>query len=173
MESPKRIPRIIHQTWKDENIPSRWLGLQATWKRHHPHWEYRLWNDEDLRELIRVHYPFFLPTYDSYREHIKRVDAARYFIMHKHGGLYVDLDFECFQPMDTLVASGDLVLAPEPAEHQDILVLKNSEFQRLISNAWMASRPGHPFWEHVFRELLVQRNQPDTLDATGPFLLTQ
>ena len=168
-----RIARIIHQTWKDENIPNRWLELQATWKKHHPHWEYRLWVDGDLRELIRVDYPWFLPTYDSYREHIKRVDAARYFIMHKYGGLYADLDFECFQPMDKLVAAGDLVLAPEPAEHKDIQIVKDRGLDQVICNAWMASRPGHPFWDHVFRELIAQRNQRDTLDATGPFLLTR
>jgi mannosyltransferase OCH1-like enzyme len=32
-----------------------------------------------------------------------RADAARGFILHKHGGLYVDLDVEALKPMDTLL----------------------------------------------------------------------
>ena len=43
----------------------------------------------------------------------------------------------------------------------------------LVSNAWMASVPGHPFWEHVARELVRCHLAPGPLDATGPFLLTR
>ena len=40
-------------------------------------WEYKLWTDKDNRRLIKNHYAWFLDTYDSYRENIQRVDAAR------------------------------------------------------------------------------------------------
>lgn len=35
------VPRIIHQSWKDENVPSGFLPWQESWKRNHPGWEYR------------------------------------------------------------------------------------------------------------------------------------
>ncbi len=34
------IPQIIHQTWKTNNIPEQFKDSAASWKRHHPQWEY-------------------------------------------------------------------------------------------------------------------------------------
>ena len=45
--------------------------------RLNPEWQFVIWTDEDNRELIRLHYPLFLSTYDTYDMGIKRVDAAR------------------------------------------------------------------------------------------------
>ena len=169
---PAQVPKIIHQTWKNEHVPWQWLALQSSWRRHHPDWQYRFWTDDDLRALIRDEYPSFLSTYDEYPEHIKRVDAARYFVLHKFGGLYVDLDFESFRPIDDLLLSREIVLAREPLEHLDLTIVRQRGLSDLLCNAFMASSAGHPFWEHVFQALLANRRRPGPLDATGPFLLT-
>ena len=50
----------------------------------HPSWEYKLWTDEDNRNLIKDHYPWFLKTYDEYDVNIKRVDAVRYFYLYHY-----------------------------------------------------------------------------------------
>ena len=89
------IPRILHQTWKDSEVPEVFSEYVASWRSCHPDWEYRLWTDELNREFIAAHYPWFLATYDRYPKPIQRADAVRYFILHKLGGLYVDLDFLC------------------------------------------------------------------------------
>ena len=168
-----RIPQIIHQTWKDESIPDSWLDLQASWKRHHPRWEYRLWVDGDLRELIRVDYSWFLPIYDAYPEHITRVDAARYFIMHKYGGLYVDLDFESLRSIEPLLGESAVVAGLEPASHVSHPLARERGLNKIVCNALLASRPAHAFWEHVFEQLVASRHLPGPLDAAGPFLLTR
>jgi mannosyltransferase OCH1-like enzyme len=49
-------------------------------------------------------------VYEEYDQAIKRVGAVRYFIMHCHGGVYVDLDFEALRPLDSLLAEEELVL---------------------------------------------------------------
>ena len=41
------------------------------------------------------HYPWFLPTYQSYPYAIQRVDVLRYFLLHSLGGVYIDLDMGC------------------------------------------------------------------------------
>ena len=105
------IPRLIHQTWKDERVPQRWQAFQASWRRHHPRWSYRLWTDEDCRELVARHAPWFLTIYDAYREPIMRVDAFRYLVMQRLGGVYVDLDFECLRPVDALLGFRDALRA--------------------------------------------------------------
>ncbi len=63
-------------------MPVKWAWCVQTWQRHHPDWEYRLWTDEDSRKLIKVHYPDFLNTYDSYSYNIQRADAIRHFILY-------------------------------------------------------------------------------------------
>lgn len=39
-DSRATVPKIIHQSWKDEHVPERFLKWQESWKRTHPDWEY-------------------------------------------------------------------------------------------------------------------------------------
>jgi len=167
------IPKIIHQTWKDNHVPPNCIPLQRTWLTHHPDWEYRLWTDVDNRAFISEHYAWFLPVYDGYPENIMRADAVRYFILYHYGGLYVDLDFECLRPLEPLLVGKQVVVALEPSEHLEIHSVQQPSFNKLICNALMASQPRHSFWEWVFQELIICQDASYPLDATGPFMLTR
>lgn len=159
-----KIPKIIHQTWKTNDIPydvypKEWVD---SWKHFHPDWEYRLWTDEDNRRLISEHYPDFLPVYDNYPADINRADAARYFILYHYGGLYVDLDFECLKSFDVLIDNQEMVLGRMDAG----FFLRHS-----VPNALMASVPGHPFWIQLIKALPSYRKQSCVELATGPAML--
>lgn len=173
MSEKHGIPHLIHQTWKNEDVPHEWRDWSESWRRHHPDWEYRLWTDADNRAFLEEHYAWFLPVYDGYREPIKRADAIRYFLLDHFGGLYVDLDFECLRPMTGLFAGKELVLGLEPEAHTRLPVSRRSGMRRIVCNALMASRPGHPFWAHVHRQLVGAHTRSGPLDATGPFFLTR
>jgi UDP:flavonoid glycosyltransferase YjiC (YdhE family) len=166
------IPHIIHHTWKDEQIPDHFRAWYDSWHIYHPDWQFRLWTDDDCRDLIVDHYAWFLPIYDAYTDQIKRVDAARYFILHHYGGVYVDLDYEALRPLEPLLEGSSLVLTNEPPVHLQRQGQKRF-LNQMISNAFMASVPGHAFWEHVFELLAAWRDAPGPLDATGPFLLSR
>jgi len=167
------IPRILHQTWKDTNVPPALAMFQRTWQTHHPDWTYHLWTDADNREFLRKHYPWFLPIYDNYPEHIMRVDAVRYFILHHYGGVYADLDVECLRPLDLLLAGKQVVFGLEHPAHLELPLARQRSLRRIIGNALMASVHQHPLWEHVFKQLVAYHRAPGPLDATGPFLLTR
>jgi mannosyltransferase OCH1-like enzyme/UDP:flavonoid glycosyltransferase YjiC (YdhE family) len=167
------IPRIIHQTWKDTNIPPEMRVYQETWQTHHPDWTFYLWTDVDNREFIRQNYAWFLPVYDNYPEPIMRADAVRYFILHHFGGVYVDLDFECLRPLDSLLDGKQLVFGVEPEAHLALHLSRERGMLQIVCNAFMACIPGHPFWEHLFKQLVAYHLFPGPLDATGPFLLTR
>lgn len=166
-------PRILHQTWKREAIPSCWAPFRHSWRTNHPDWEHRLWTDDDLRRLVQDCYSWFLPMYDAYPKHIMRVDAARYFLLHRHGGLYVDLDFESLRPIDPLLSGCEVMFGCEPPAHVALDAPRARGLERIVCNALMASTAEHPFWEHVFELLIAFQRSPDPLDATGPFLLTR
>ena len=169
-----RIPKIIHQTWKDEDLPKGFQVLSETWREMLPGWEYRLWTDEMNREFVRTHYPDFLEKYDAYPKNIQRADAIRYLLLQTYGGLYVDLDFECLEPeFITLLEDADFVAGKEPYAHA-----KRYGIEYIICNALMASVPNHPFLAHVIHRMINHskgwdvRHGGDILSSTGPFLLT-
>lgn len=86
------IPKIIHQTWKDNNVPEKWKKSQDEWIRLHPNWEYKLWTDQDIRNHIATYHPDFLELHDNYEYPIQRADMIRYFVLYDYGGVYCDLD---------------------------------------------------------------------------------
>lgn len=88
----KFIPKIIHQTWVNETIPTKWLDAQRSCQELHSDYEYKLWTNEKSREFIETEYPWFLETYDNYPYPIMRADSIRYFILSHYGGIYIDLD---------------------------------------------------------------------------------
>jgi mannosyltransferase OCH1-like enzyme len=111
-DRPQLIPKIIHQTYKNESIPAHWKGPQQSCLDLHPDYEYKLWTDKKAREFIAAEYaphlyptcthsltasryPWFLETFDGYPYPIQRADAIRYFVLHHFGGIYIDLDDVC------------------------------------------------------------------------------
>ena len=160
------IPRIIHQTWKDADVPARFRAAQASWRDAHPAWEYRFWSDQDLDALVRESAPGVLPLYQRYPEQIQRVDAARYVILREFGGLYADLDLHCLRAFDDLL------------DH-DVVLPRTTPFG--LSNQLMLAVPGHPLFRRVVEDLPIgfrrwQRpwfpRHLRVLASTGPLFLT-
>lgn len=165
---PYGIPKIIHQSWKDESVPHKYQDWQSSWQLNHPDWEYRLWTDADNRALIQSDYPWFLDIYDSLPRSIMKADVIRYFYMLKYGGLYVDLDFESLQALDPLTENASVLLAYMGKDH---------DFEHNIPNAFMASVPGHPFWWYCISKVMLSHIEDDRWDyieaTTGPAMLKE
>jgi inositol phosphorylceramide mannosyltransferase catalytic subunit len=166
------IPAIIHQTWKEGRIPPLYELYVDSWRKLHPGWNYCLWTDADNRRFIEEQFPGFLECYDGYRWPIQRADAVRYFLLYHCGGVYVDLDIECLRPIDNLLSSASCVIAAESMVHAWI-----HDRDQILSNALVASTPGHPFLKAVIDRLpefarRIHPNQP-VLATTGPYMLTE
>ena len=73
-------------------------------------------------------------------------DALRPFLLHAFGGLYVDLDVQCFRSSAAWLAPYTLVLQSEYKEGRDIV------------NSVMASVPGHPFWKAIIGQMIQVRH---------------
>ncbi|MGW4412733.1 glycosyltransferase [Nonomuraea sp. NPDC004702] len=171
--SEQSIPAVIHQAWVDTKVPTRWQKWVDSWRRHHPGWDYRLWTDPESRSFLAEHYPWFLPIYDGYSNPVMRADAVRYFLLDHFGGVYADLDVECLRPVSELLTGRQFVLGCEPPLHARLPLARQRGLGRIVGNAFIASRPGHPFWAHAHRELVRTHRLPNALDASGPFFLTR
>ena len=150
-----------------------WRAFQQSWRTHNPAWEVMFWTDARARTFVATEYRWFLETYDAYPAPVMRADALRYFLLAHYGGVYADMDYECLRPLDEILRGRELILVREPDEHARIAEVRESGLGWLLSNALMASVPGHAFWQHVVERLKDARGNGTPLSATGPIFLTR
>jgi mannosyltransferase OCH1-like enzyme len=143
------IPHILHQTWRDEKIPSKFVPFLLTWARTQPHWQIWMWSDEDNEKFVKKCYPDLYNQYKDYGQKIHRLHVMRYLILHQFGGVYADIDTKSIRSMDNLTYIHNFILPKEPPEHAILLWDKPS----LAGNAVLASRPRHPFIDFVLEKL--------------------
>jgi len=157
----RKLPKIVHQQWKSgkDTIPTPFSLWRESWRLLFPPPEYEhvLWTDDDCLALVKEHYGWFSPTYESYDRNIKRVDACRYFVLHRHGGLYADLDYEPLVNFWRYLPTSRVGIVESP--HQ---------YSEKHQNSLMSSPPGHDFWPSVVFGMLVERAEKPVLRATGP-----
>ena len=135
---PQLIPKIIHQTYKTEDIPEHWKEGRQKCLDLHPDYKYILWTDEMAYEFIKEEYPWFLDTFENYKYPIERADAIRYFILSHYGGVYIDLDDGCERKLDPLLAFPAFLRKTSPLG---------------VSNDVMGSVPSHPFFLKALKSL--------------------
>jgi len=164
-----RIPHIIHQTYKTEMIPDIYWDNIKSIVKYNPTWTYYFWSDESARKLIAERHPYLLNTYDGYDEGIKRGDALRYVILHEFGGVYLDMDFEALRPFDRATTKYASIIAPALFEHSVFLV----EWEYLIMNCIMFSRPRHPFFKQLIHALPLASKTKALVYATGPMFVNK
>lgn len=137
-ENVQLIPKIIHQTYKDENIPHHWQNGQNKCQELNPDYQYILWTDEMIENFISENFEWFLPTLKSYKYPIQKADIIRYFVLVQYGGIYIDLDDTCERNLDPLLK-------------YPVVLRKTSPFG--VSNDLMGSIPNHPFFQLVINKL--------------------
>jgi len=171
-----KIPKIIHQVYEDPAGPSDILReMSETWIERHPQWEYRFWNKAAMEELVNNFSPEVSSTYKSLPFNIQRWDMIRYLILYKYGGLYIDMDYECIEPVDVLLCNSNCYMGLEPEGNT-----LNSNHPYIVGNAFIASVPNHKYIKMIIDEIEQKKNhifsQDKTyqvLESTGPLMTTR
>ena len=90
------IPRIIHQLWIGSKPAP--ITLMNTWKDKHPDFEYIFWNEEEIkkRELKFK----CQDKIDEIEEINGKADIMRWEILYTYGGVFLDADSICIEPID-------------------------------------------------------------------------
>jgi glycogenin glucosyltransferase len=98
------VPLVVHQIWLGGPFPATYHTWQESWRRAHPQWEYRLWTDADLGNFPHSedHRSHLLALMDNAGSWVEKSDVLRLDVLYAFGGLYVDTDFECLRPFDSL-----------------------------------------------------------------------
>lgn len=156
------IPQVIHRIWVGPPMPDHLAAYGDTWRAHHPGWEHRLWTEANMPELRNQRLYDQADRITPGHEGQLRADIARYEILERFGGVYVDCDMECLRPLDRLLDGVDCFAGWEKQN-------------RWVNNAILGAVPGHPFIAALVAG--VERNvrrrwgaRPNIL--TGPQYLT-
>ena len=90
------IPKIIHQLWIGSKPAP--ISLMNTWKDKHPDFEYIYWNEEEIKKrefIFRCQ-----DKIDDIEEINGKADIMRWEILYKYGGIFLDADSICIEPID-------------------------------------------------------------------------
>ena len=166
------FPRIIHQCFfgLDGPLPETWKYNSDLWQEKHPDYEYKMWDLESSRNLIKEVDPSFLPVFDGYEYWVQKADSIRYFILYKYGGVYADLDLIPKHSIEELLK----IYEKDPVV--DIL-LATSQQKNDATNFFMVSKKGVPAWLDIIevmkeRSLKKYKNKYATVyNTTGPNLM--
>ncbi len=139
----RKIPKIIHQIWfdfgngKDMGKHNKELVRRAMDKNND--YFFILWREENAENLIKKCYPKYWMTYNMLEPIIKKVDYLRFFILHKYGGIYLDIDYYCIRPFDDYFRDN-------PIDNNKDIILSYSCYGDWVTNSIMMSRKNSPFW---------------------------
>lgn len=163
------IPYIIHQVYKDENIPYDLGRYVKSVVDTNQSWKYYFWTDVASRKLVESRLPRLLPTWDRLTKGIFKGDIIRILALYEYGGVYLDLDVEVFRSFDKLTKTASCIIPPEPFEHNAFLYGR----EIIINNAIVFCRARHPFLKLVLDNVNNISESLNPVDITGPKFLTR
>jgi hypothetical protein len=97
------IPRIIHQIWVGDTNPRPDVWMW-TWKRHHPDWQYVLWDEQRVASR-RWRTQRHMNWYRARKLWHGIADCLRYEVLFDYGGFIAPADTKCLLALDDLVQS--------------------------------------------------------------------
>jgi len=155
-----KIPKLIHLIWLGSPLPAKCKEMADSWEKFHPDWTIKVWDDEDAASFGLTN----KKSFDRAQNFGEKSDIFRYEILYRHGGLYVDTDFECIRPFDELHRSCEFFCG-----------LAQNEMPYLLIGL-IGSVPGHPILKATIANL---RTGPGDFDLerimreTGVYFFTK
>jgi hypothetical protein len=104
------IPRLFHWIWfGDTPLPEQHRSWIQGWLNLHPGWKHVLWTEENRPQLVNEQ------QFQRAETYAQRSDIARFEIVYRYGGIYVDTDFECLRNIEPLLEGVEaFIVAEEP-----------------------------------------------------------
>jgi len=96
----ERIPKIFHYIWVGGNpFPQKYQELVDIWKENHPRWEFKLWDEAAVEKFGLENYELYKRTPNPYA----KTNIARFEILNRCGGIYIDTDLLSTRSIDNLL----------------------------------------------------------------------
>jgi GT2 family glycosyltransferase len=164
MTTSKIIPKIIHQLWIGTKPAPK--TLMDTWREKNPDFEYIFWNEDEF--LKRNIYFKCQEKIDDIEEINGKADIIRWELLYKFGGIFIDADSICIEPIDDELINKKCFAGWEQEEVR----------LGLIATGTMGFPPKHPLVKNAIKWILnndVSQNKANLMawQSVGPGLLTR
>ena len=160
----REIPKRIHQTYRNRDLPPEIVRNIASLRLLNPGWTYNFYDNDDCIAFIRNEYgqevlEYYLRIGKEYGA--ARADLFRYLCLYRLGGVYLDLKSGASKPFDEVVAPDDSYLLSQWRNdggtsfagwgiHDELKKIAGGEYQQWF----IIAAPGHPFLRAVIENVL-------------------
>ena len=146
----EKIPRLIIQTWKNNDIPSKYINSIRSIKRYNPNYKFMFFTDKDIDKFIKEEYPQYYSTYKRLPVIIQKIDFFRYIAVYHYGGIYFDLDMTGLYPLDNIlkyecVFPVDTILTPVKCASNRFKKYCDKGYDYILGQYAFGAKPKHPF----------------------------
>lgn len=178
-----KIPKVIHQTYYNKTLPVEIEENINLIKSMNPDWIYKLYDDADIEEYIKMYFPELVQIYQKINPiyGAARADFFRYLVIYNEGGVYLDIKSSLSKPLNEIIRSEDRYLLSHWQDDygaHDSIANPMGEFQQ-----WhVVAVKGHPFLKRVIDKVCnnIMHYSPfihDTgawavINLTGPIAYT-
>ncbi len=162
----------IVQFWDTEAIPTDVQTVMESWKKAHPYIQHVVFDEKGARLFLADHCGAeAAETFDLCHHPAMKADYFRVAFLYKAGGIYVDADELCLQPMHDVVRASD---------DTEIIATLSGDVPGYLHNWFLGARPDSRVMKAAFEDATagVRRDvqagrKPDIWLATGPGLITR
>lgn len=137
--SCKKIPHVIHYFWFGRNpLPPLLKKCLQSWRKYCPDYEIKKWDESNFDINIC---PYVKEAYKA-KKWAFVSDYARFYVLNKYGGIYLDTDVELIKNLTPILEKGPF------------LAKENENFDSIAPGLGMASLKDNS----LFKKILVEYN---------------
>ena len=111
--SYQKIPRIIHQTFKNNTVTDVFYHNARSFIDLNPEYQYEFYDDERVKQFIEnfdcTEFAFdrntLIKAYNDIKPGAGKADIFRYLVIYELGGVYIDIDSRCVKPLSKSIDS--------------------------------------------------------------------
>jgi len=181
------IPKIIHQIWYQglSKAPKHLQQYHKSWIKMHPNYKFMVWDKQNIENLI--HEMKLGHIYNKYDTMIQKIDIAKYVILLKYGGIYIDMDVKCLEgkSLDEVLNDDSEIIMSQLLTNASskiiYLLAGHSMYDDVVNNAIIMTVPNHPILRQVLEN--IDENDSSILKntyyslyvfySTGPLCFTK
>jgi mannosyltransferase OCH1-like enzyme len=193
------LPKIIHQIWFQgvlyitqiskeridkiksiHNIPNQdvYKGeYKGEYNEDSNKWTYRLWDETQILELLQTLDKKYIDKYYKFTYLHQKVDYAKFIILKKYGGIYIDIDCNVIKNLDGLYLhskDNDFIISYISQTNKLINYFGCGYANKCINNGIIISKKNTDICDYIIDELkydcnnLLNKKSSCIQNTTGP-----
>ncbi len=155
------VEKIIHTIWiGDKKRPDKWI---KTWGEKNRSFRHFIWGEKELRRVIKKNKKLYDYFYNKGLWY-GASDVARLEILDRFGGVYVDADTECLEPIDELLDCDFFAVEanrPNP----------DSEYR--VANGVIGAKKNHPIIQEYIKRMKAAKVVEPVWRTIGSVMFTK